>query len=61
MGPIRALWNKSTQENRDALRPFSTKEATYFQYTEKFTFLAMPKFIRHIINGLPQTAVAFRA
>jgi pimeloyl-ACP methyl ester carboxylesterase len=31
--PIRALWNKSTQENRDALRPFFTKEATYFQYT----------------------------
>jgi pimeloyl-ACP methyl ester carboxylesterase len=37
--PIRALRNKSTQENRDALRPFFTKEATYFQYTEKFTFL----------------------
>jgi pimeloyl-ACP methyl ester carboxylesterase len=31
--PIRALWNQSTQENRDALRPFFTKEATYFQYT----------------------------
>jgi pimeloyl-ACP methyl ester carboxylesterase len=31
--PIRALWNNSTQENRDALRPFFTKEATYFQYT----------------------------
>jgi pimeloyl-ACP methyl ester carboxylesterase len=31
--PIRALWNKSTQENRDALRPFFTREATYFQYT----------------------------
>jgi pimeloyl-ACP methyl ester carboxylesterase len=32
-GPIRALWNNSTQENREALRPFFTKEATYFQYT----------------------------
>src|ERR1700730_6325887 len=31
--PIRALWNNSTQENRDALRPFFTKEATYLQYT----------------------------
>jgi len=31
--PIRALWNNSTRENRDALRPFFTKEATYFQYT----------------------------
>jgi pimeloyl-ACP methyl ester carboxylesterase len=31
--PIRALWNHSTRENRDALRPFFTKEATYFQYT----------------------------
>jgi pimeloyl-ACP methyl ester carboxylesterase len=31
--PIRALWNNSTRENRDALRPFFTQEATYFQYT----------------------------
>ena len=31
--PIGALWNKSTQENRDALQPFFTKEATYFQCT----------------------------
>ena len=30
--PIRALWNNSTKENRDALRPFFTKEGTYFQY-----------------------------
>ena len=31
--PIRSLWNHSTQENRDALRPFFAKEATCFQYT----------------------------
>jgi len=30
--PIRALWNDSTKENRDALRPFLTKEGTNFQY-----------------------------
>jgi len=30
--PIRALWNNSTKGNRDALRPFFTKEGTYFQY-----------------------------
>jgi pimeloyl-ACP methyl ester carboxylesterase len=30
--PIRALWNNSTKENRDSLRPFFTKEGTYFQY-----------------------------
>ncbi len=32
--PIRALWNNSTQENREALRPFFTKEGTIFQYTK---------------------------
>src|SRR5580704_6893665 len=32
-GPIRALWNNSTQENLEALRLFFTKEATYFQCT----------------------------
>jgi pimeloyl-ACP methyl ester carboxylesterase len=30
--PIRALWNNSTKENREALRAFFTKEGTYFQY-----------------------------
>jgi pimeloyl-ACP methyl ester carboxylesterase len=35
--PIRALWNESTKENRDALRPFFTREATTFQYTHGVT------------------------
>jgi pimeloyl-ACP methyl ester carboxylesterase len=31
--PIRALWNEATKENREALRPFFSPEATRFQYT----------------------------
>ncbi|MDR5755622.1 alpha/beta hydrolase [Caballeronia sp. LZ035] len=31
--PIRAYWQEQTQANRDALRPFLTKETTKWQYT----------------------------
>ncbi|GAB5101155.1 alpha/beta fold hydrolase [Caballeronia sp. HLA56] len=31
--PIRAYWQEHTQANRDALRPFLTKETTKWQYT----------------------------
>ncbi|MGY6119522.1 alpha/beta fold hydrolase [Paraburkholderia strydomiana] len=32
--PIRAYWQEQTQANRDALRPFLTKETTKWQYTQ---------------------------